>query len=53
MQGIIAVCEESAAGTEEVSARVHEQLSSVENVNDASEELRYVVENLEGMYLNL
>ena len=49
MQGIIAICEESAASTEEVSATVHEQLSSVENINNASEELKGVVGNLENM----
>ena len=49
MQGIIAVCEESAAATEEVSATVHEQLNSVGQVKNAAEDLNSVVEKLENM----
>ncbi|WP_294373047.1 methyl-accepting chemotaxis protein [uncultured Clostridium sp.] len=46
MQGVIAICEESAAATEEVSATVNEQLTSVGKVNEAAKELNDVVENL-------
>lgn len=49
IQGIISVCEESAAATEEVSATVHEQLTSVEQVRNAAEKLNFVVEKLENM----
>ena len=48
IQGIIAVCEESSAATEEVSATVHEQLNTVDNVYSSSAELKKLVENLEG-----
>ncbi|MDO5516390.1 MAG: methyl-accepting chemotaxis protein [Clostridium sp.] len=47
MNGIIAICEESAASTEEVSATVHEQLNSVNSVSKATDDLSLVVEKLE------
>lgn len=47
IQGIIAVCEEASAATEEVSATVHEQLNTVDNVYSSSAELKELVENLE------
>ena len=47
MQGVIAVCEESAAATEEVSATIHEQTNFVNNVKDSSIELKEVVKTLE------
>lgn len=46
MQGVIAICEESAAATEEVSATVNEQLTSVGKVKEAAKELNDVVEDL-------
>ncbi|NLZ35213.1 MAG: methyl-accepting chemotaxis protein, partial [Clostridiales bacterium] len=49
IQGIIAICEESAASTEEVSAIVNTQLSSTGEVKEAIEELNKVVKNLEEM----
>ena len=49
IHGIIAICEESAASTEEVSATVHEQFASVEYVNNCTTELKIVVEKLENL----
>ncbi|NFH91365.1 methyl-accepting chemotaxis protein [Clostridium botulinum] len=49
IQGITAICEESAAATEQVSATIHEQLSSVNHVKSTSEDLNKLVEKLEFM----
>ena len=49
MNGIIAVCEESAAATEEVSATVHEQLNSVNEVGSGTDKLNLVVKKLEDL----
>ncbi|WP_315079318.1 methyl-accepting chemotaxis protein [uncultured Clostridium sp.] len=51
IQGITAICEESAAATEQVSATIHEQLSSVNHVKNTSEDLNKLVEKLESMIL--
>jgi methyl-accepting chemotaxis protein len=47
IQGITAICEESAASTEEISATVHEQLESVNNVKISSDDLKILVNKLE------
>lgn len=51
LQGISAISQQSAAATEEVSASVEEQLAEMENVAQASQELKSIVNNLEGVIL--
>ena len=47
IHGVIAVCEESAAATEETSTTVSEQLYHVKNVKSVADDLSEVVKNLE------
>ena len=47
IHGVIAVCEESAAATEETSTTVSEQLCYVKNVKSVADDLSEVVKNLE------
>lgn len=47
IQGITAICEESAASTEEISAAIEEQLESVNNVTLSTENLDEIVNKLD------
>ena len=47
IQGITAICEESAASTEEISASIEEQTESVNTIADASKELDLIVNKLD------
>ncbi|CDM67433.1 methyl-accepting chemotaxis protein [Clostridium bornimense] len=47
IHGVIAVCEESAAATEETSTTVSEQLYHVKNIKSVADDLSKVVKNLE------
>lgn len=49
MQGITAICEETAASTEEVSATVSDQLASVSDVAKSSDELKEIALKLEDL----
>lgn len=47
IQGISAICEESAAATEEISASIHTQTESVNRVTKATEHLNKITEDLD------
>ena len=43
IEGITAICEESAASTEEITAIIEEQLKAVSTVTNASKDLEEIV----------
>lgn len=47
IEGITAICEESAAATEEISASIHSQVESVDTVTEAAKKLINITEKLE------